>query len=196
MPCSRTSRASHAEGQTRPITSAVSVGEVLNPIRAPGAASITAFTRASSTRVCAGIESDAAANHHHVDSSRAECRAGRRACRLRAAARINQQPFEVVPHPPDALLISLDPARNAVRVEWLTLEELAVEVDRIGIQPDPEDSLAPPISPSSSFSASAWLWRRDIHLDIKILCVKLYSMKRGAAAPRFPRPTKGERDVG
>ncbi len=40
--------------QTRPITSAVSVGDVLNPIRAPGAASITAFTKASSTRVCAG----------------------------------------------------------------------------------------------------------------------------------------------
>jgi len=38
--------------------------------------------------------------------------------------------------------ISLDPARNDVRVEWLALEELAVEVDRIGIQPDPEDSPA------------------------------------------------------
>src|SRR5262249_54571721 len=89
------------------------------------------------------IESDAAANHHYVDSSRAECRAGRRACRLRAPAGIDQQPFEVMPHRPGALLISLDPARNDVRVEWLAAKELAVEVDRIGIQPDPEDSLAP-----------------------------------------------------
>src|SRR5262249_15530355 len=41
------------------------------------------------------------------------------------------------------LLIGLDSARDDVRVEWLALEELAVEVDRIGIQPDSEDSPAP-----------------------------------------------------
>src|SRR5262249_12339545 len=38
----------------RVIASAVSVGEVLNAIRTPGGASITAFTSASSIGVCAG----------------------------------------------------------------------------------------------------------------------------------------------
>jgi hypothetical protein len=132
----------------RPTASAVVVGEVLNASRAPGAAWITVFTSASRTGVCAGS--------NRTPPPITTTSTGRAASAARAAAPpppprpANQQPFEVVPHPPDALLISLDPARNDIRVEWLALEELAVEVDRIGIQPDRQHSLAHHSSPSAS----------------------------------------------
>jgi hypothetical protein len=67
------------------------VGEVLNPIRAPRAASMTAFTRASSVGGLRWIESDtAAADHHHVHRPPGQCRARGRTRLRRTGARIDQ----------------------------------------------------------------------------------------------------------
>src|SRR4029077_4909911 len=53
-----------------------------------------------------------------------------------------QQPFEVVAHRPNVRLLGLDPTRDHICVEWLAPEEVAIEVDCMGIQPDPEHSPA------------------------------------------------------
>jgi hypothetical protein len=45
------------------------------------------------------------------------------------------------PHSQDARLVSLDPCCNHVGVKWLAPVEVAVEVDRIGVQPIPSTRL-------------------------------------------------------
>jgi hypothetical protein len=139
----------------RVIASAVSVGEVLNAIRTPGAASITMFTSASSIGVCAGSK--------RTPPPITTTSTGRRASAARAAAlgrrpaaRVDQQHLEVVPHRPDAHLLGLDLARGHVRVERLASEELGVQVNGVRVQSDAQHSpdrhlpLRCPPSPSTA----------------------------------------------
>src|SRR5215467_1621780 len=123
----------------RVIASAVSVSEVLNTIRAPGAVSITTFTSASSTGVCAGSK--------RTPPPITTTSTGRRANAARAAAlaaagppRASISSTEVVPHRPDAHLLGLDLARGRVRVERPASEELGVEVNGVRVQPDAQHS--------------------------------------------------------